>query len=87
MKSINLFLRSLTVFLLSMVTLSLASQVKNNLDYQPEVGQEGKDVVWVPTPQALVERMLELAKITPQDFLIDLGSGDVRNSPLQWENR
>jgi hypothetical protein len=78
MKSINLFLRSLTVFLLSMVTLSLASQVKNNLDYQPEVGQEGKDVVWVPTPQALVEKMLELAKITPQDFLIDLGSGDGR---------
>jgi len=78
MKSINLFTRSLVVFLLSMVTLSLTSQVKNNFDYQPEVGQEGKDVVWVPTPQVLVEKMLELARITPQDFLIDLGSGDGR---------
>jgi precorrin-6B methylase 2 len=46
--------------------------------YEPQVGQEGKDVVWVPTPQALVDKMLEMAKITPQDFLIDLGSGDGR---------
>jgi hypothetical protein len=35
-------------------------------------------VVWVPTPQALVEKMLDLAKVTPQDFLMDLGSGDGR---------
>jgi len=47
-------------------------------EFQPEVGQAGKDVVWVPTPQALVDRMLELAKITPKDFLMDLGSGDGR---------
>src|SRR4051812_30425527 len=47
-------------------------------DYQPSVGQEGKDVVWVPTPQALVDRMLEMAKLTPKDFLMDLGSGDGR---------
>src|SRR5919205_3730885 len=46
--------------------------------YQPEVGQAGKDVVWVPTPQAVVDRMLDMAKLTPQDFLIDLGSGDGR---------
>ena len=32
------------------------------------MGQAGKDVVWVPTPQALVEKMLDLAKITPQDL-------------------
>ena len=47
-------------------------------EFQPEVGQAGKDVVWVPTPQPLVDRMLELARITPKDFLIDLGSGDGR---------
>jgi hypothetical protein len=47
-------------------------------DYQPEVGQAGKDVVWVPTPQALVDKMLDMAKLTPQDYLIDLGSGDGR---------
>lgn len=44
--------------------------------FEPRVGQEGKDVVWVPSPQALVDRMLEMAKLTPNDFLMDLGSGD-----------
>src|SRR3989338_6617255 len=48
-------------------------------DFVPEVGQAGKDVVWVPTPPELVERMLDLAKVTPQDLVIDLGSGDGRN--------
>ncbi|MFZ9502546.1 MAG: SAM-dependent methyltransferase [Beijerinckiaceae bacterium] len=47
-------------------------------EYQPTVGQRGKDVVWVPSPQALVDRMLEMAKATPKDFLMDLGSGDGR---------
>jgi SAM-dependent methyltransferase len=46
--------------------------------YEPHVGQEGKDVVWVPTSQALVDRMLDTAKVTPQDFVMDLGSGDGR---------
>ena len=46
--------------------------------YEPQVGQAGKDVVWVPTPQALVDKMLEMAKATPQDFVMDLGSGDGR---------
>ena len=46
--------------------------------FEPTVGQAGKDVVWVPTPQLLVEKMLDLAKITPQDLHYDLGSGDGR---------
>lgn len=46
--------------------------------YEPQVGQEGKDVVWVPTSQALVDKMLDMAKMTPQDYVIDLGSGDGR---------
>jgi hypothetical protein len=46
--------------------------------YEPSVGQAGKDVVWVPTPQALVEKMLDMAKVTPNDYVIDLGSGDGR---------
>lgn len=46
--------------------------------YTPSVGQAGKDVVWVPTPQALVDRMLDMAGLTPQDRLVDLGSGDGR---------
>ena len=47
-------------------------------DYQPQVGQEGKDVIWVPTPQALVDKMLDMGKVTPKDYVIDLGSGDGR---------
>jgi SAM-dependent methyltransferase len=47
--------------------------------YQPQVGQPGKDVVWVPTPDVLVEKMLDMARVTPQDFVVDLGSGDGRN--------
>ena len=45
----------------------------------PYVGQPGKDVVWVPTPPVLVEKMLDMAKVTPRDYVIDLGSGDGRN--------
>src|SRR5262245_24755289 len=47
-------------------------------EYTPHVGQEGKDVIWVPTPQALVEKMLDMAKLTPKDIHYDLGSGDGR---------
>jgi SAM-dependent methyltransferase len=47
--------------------------------YKPQVGQPGKDVVWVPSPPEMVERMLDLAKVTPQDVVVDLGSGDGRN--------
>jgi precorrin-6B methylase 2 len=46
--------------------------------YQPSVGQDGKDVIWVPTPEALVAAMLDMAKVTPGDYVIDLGSGDGR---------
>lgn len=46
--------------------------------FEPSVGQQGKDVIWVPTPQALVDRMLELAELTKDDYLVDLGSGDGR---------
>ncbi len=47
-------------------------------EYQPEVGQAGKDVIWVPTPDSLVAKMLAMAKVTSVDFVIDLGSGDGR---------
>ena len=46
--------------------------------FKPVVGQAGKDVVWVPTPQDLVDTMLDMAKVTPQDVVMDLGSGDGR---------
>lgn len=47
--------------------------------FEPTVGQAGKDVVWVPTPQALVEKMLDMAAVTADDYVMDLGSGDGRN--------
>src|SRR5438105_15169395 len=46
--------------------------------FEPYEGQPGKDVVWVPTRHALVERMLDLATVTERDFVVDLGSGDGR---------
>ncbi|BBK33712.1 methyltransferase family protein [Stella humosa] len=46
--------------------------------YTPQSGQEGKDVVWIPTHQGLVDRMLDMAQVTPADYLVDLGSGDGR---------
>jgi precorrin-6B methylase 2 len=54
------------------------AQAQPAKEYEPSVGQEGKDVVWVPTPQELVDKMLDMAKVTPKDYVIDLGSGDGR---------
>jgi SAM-dependent methyltransferase len=47
-------------------------------DYRPVAGQPGKDVVWIPTPEATVERMLDMAGVGAGDVVIDLGSGDGR---------
>jgi len=46
--------------------------------FKPKVGQSGKDVIWVPTPDSSVERMLQMAQVGPKDFVVDLGSGDGR---------
>lgn len=46
--------------------------------YKPVAGQPGKDVVWIPTPDSTLEQMLNMAQVTPQDYVIDLGSGDGR---------
>ncbi len=69
--------RSAALSLLLVLSVAPAA-VAQDKAYEPSVGQPGKDVVWVPTPQALVDKMLDLAKVTPQDYLIDLGSGDGR---------
>jgi hypothetical protein len=57
---------------------SWAQQPAATPSYVPSVGQAGKDVVWVPTQDWLVEQMLDMAQVTPQDQLVDLGSGDGR---------
>jgi precorrin-6B methylase 2 len=73
----HLLALSVAVLLVASSAFAQATQTGTK-PFEPTVGQAGKDVVWVPTPQALVERMLDLAKVTPQDFLMDLGSGDGR---------
>lgn len=57
---------------------SLSQGTPQTPGFEPRVGQEGKDVIWVPTPQELVDRMLDMAKVTPKDHVMDLGSGDGR---------
>lgn len=61
-----------------MAVCAFAQAQPENKEYHPEVGQYGKDVVWVPTAQALAEKMLTIAQAKPQDYVIDLGSGDGR---------
>jgi hypothetical protein len=74
---INVRRASLALCLLLTATVVFA-QTAQQKQFEPQVGQAGKDVVWVPTPQALVDKMLDIAKTTPKDFVMDLGSGDGR---------
>jgi len=79
MKTIRHLVSVVAAFTISAGMLTIDAQVNNpGNKYVPEVGQQGKDVVWVPTPQELVNKMLEIGKVTPDDYLIDLGSGDGR---------
>jgi SAM-dependent methyltransferase len=79
MKLTALTRKSFTTLLLSSAVLWAAAQSNNQAsEFKPQVGQEGKDVIWVPTPDELVNKMLEVAEVTPKDFVIDLGSGDGR---------
>ena len=68
----------LTLLSLALIVQTPQVQAPPQGGFKPEVGQQGKDSVWVPTSPALTEKMLDLAKVTPQDYLIDLGSGDGR---------
>src|SRR5687767_15710185 len=62
-----------------LVAILLVASPAFGAEFEPYSGQPGKDVIWVPTPHVLVEKMLDMAKVTPQDIVIDLGSGDGRN--------
>jgi precorrin-6B methylase 2 len=70
--------QSLFMLCLSMIAAAVLVQPGTTAEYEPHVGQDGKDVVWVPTCQELVDKMLAMAKATPEDYVIDLGSGDGR---------
>jgi precorrin-6B methylase 2 len=79
MKQSCFVLRSLIVILFVCVNVALSAQEQTqNNTFVPHVGQAGKDVIWVPTPSELVNKMLDIAEVTSNDFLIDLGSGDGR---------
>jgi SAM-dependent methyltransferase len=79
MTAISFMRKSFAAIALSIFFASACAQAQSGKsEYQPQVGQEGKDVIWVPTPQSLVDKMLDVAKVTPKDYVIDLGSGDGR---------
>lgn len=80
-KCIGIFAAGILASGFAVIQLSSApawAQPESTPEFQPHVGQDGKDVIWVPTAQTLVDRMMQLAKVTPSDFVIDLGSGDGR---------
>jgi hypothetical protein len=68
----------ITLALISHSAGAFAQSQAPTVPYEPTVGQQGKDVVWVPTGEALVQKMLDLANVTAKDYVIDLGSGDGR---------
>jgi SAM-dependent methyltransferase len=75
----HIFRQSFLAICLSVIAASACAQAQSGkAEFEPQVGQEGKDVIWVPTPQLLVDKMLDIAKVTPKDYVIDLGSGDGR---------
>ncbi len=79
MKRKIIFLLTLwSAMCVSMLAVSQLAMGQSTEKFEPQVGQAGKDVIWVPTPPALVERMLQLAQTTPKDFVVDLGAGDGR---------
>jgi precorrin-6B methylase 2 len=65
--------------LLCLIAAGVSAQpMKKDKEFEPQVGQEGKDVIWVPTPEGLIAKMLDMTKVTAADTVIDLGSGDGR---------
>ena len=66
-------------YLLFVVAPQALAQQPAAKPFEPVSGQAGKDVVWVPSPPAMVNKMMELAHVTKDDFVMDLGSGDGRN--------
>ena len=70
-----LFLAALTTTVVAADGWPVSEKLGDRL-YEPQMGQSGKDVVWIPTPDALVIRMLNAAEVTKDDLVYDLGSGD-----------
>jgi len=67
-----------SLLMLCLLIAAACANTRYQPEYQPEINQPGKDVAWWPTAQVLVNKMLDMAKVTPEDYVIDLGSGDGR---------
>src|SRR5258705_3786067 len=78
MPAVRIYRYALALLFAASSASSFAQAQKDSPAFEPSSGQPGKDVVWVPTPQVLVDKMLELARVTPRDYVMDLGSGDGR---------
>ena len=75
MNAFRMVVSAATAALLSALLFNPAFAQKSS-EFLPQIGQPGKDVIWVPTPDEIVERMLRMAQTTPNDYVIDLGAGD-----------
>ena len=75
---LTFLVRALVAFIVTTASVHPAT-AQTKEEFVPFSGQPGKDVVWVPSPEETVAKMMEVGKVTPQDFVIDLGSGDGRN--------
>jgi hypothetical protein len=79
MSALKFFRRSaLALGIVMIASGASAQQTAKDGAFEPYSGQPGKDVVWVPTPEVTVNKMLDMAKVTAQDYVVDLGSGDGR---------
>jgi hypothetical protein len=76
LKSNAIARRAVAVLALAAFAATACAQAQKKEEFTPQVGQAGKDVIWVPTPDDVVERMLTMAQVTPNDFVWDLGAGD-----------
>ena len=72
-------MKGLRVIAIVVAVSATAAAQQSQKPFEPVSGQAGKDVVWVPTSPALVELMMKVARVTRDDFVMDLGSGDGRN--------
>ena len=76
MKMLRLLAFAAVAALLSSPLSSGTVSAQSAKPYEPQIGQQGKDVIWVPTPDEIVERMLRMAQTTSNDYVVDLGAGD-----------
>lgn len=72
-------IKKISFFLFFLVLGNAIAQSSYNFGdekYRPNMGQSGKDVIWIPTGNELVTQMLKTANVGPTDLVYDLGAGD-----------